>query len=125
MNYTQLRDFLDGYTSPDGVIQGDPATIAAEAVSAGIVGRDEEHDRQHAPAPPDSMSIRETGRPASSLSLSELRTRLTQAEWAILQVDFMLTTVEGDNIPQGESPKLHCREIARNYMREHGIVRYR
>lgn len=41
--YTDLRDFLDGYTSPDGVIQGDPATIAAEAVGAGYVAADENH----------------------------------------------------------------------------------
>ena len=41
--YTQLRDFLDSYTSPDGVIQGDPATIAAEAVAAGHVEADANH----------------------------------------------------------------------------------
>lgn len=44
--YTQLRDFLDRYTDSLGTIQGDPATIAAEAVAAGFVAKDEQHDRQ-------------------------------------------------------------------------------
>ena len=46
MTYTELRNFLDRYTNDDGEIQGDPATIAAEAVAAGLVERDAEHDRQ-------------------------------------------------------------------------------
>jgi hypothetical protein len=41
--YTQLRDFLDGYTNDRGVIQADPATIAAEAVGAGYVTPDANH----------------------------------------------------------------------------------
>lgn len=44
--YTALRDFLDRYTNKYGEIQGDPATIAAEAVAAGLVTADSEHDRQ-------------------------------------------------------------------------------
>lgn len=44
--YTDLRDFLDRYTDARGTIQGDPATIAAEAVAAGLVTADAEHDRQ-------------------------------------------------------------------------------
>lgn len=48
MTYTELRDFLDGYTNELGVIQGDPANIAAEAVAAGLVESDDNHDLQHA-----------------------------------------------------------------------------
>jgi hypothetical protein len=46
--YTDLRDFLDRYTNANGVIQGDPATIAAEAVAAGLLESDEQHDVQQA-----------------------------------------------------------------------------
>jgi len=45
--YTQLRDFLDKYTNDYGEIQGDPATIAAEAVTARHVEPDDEFYRQH------------------------------------------------------------------------------
>jgi hypothetical protein len=45
--YTDLRDFLDLYTSERGEIQGDPATIAAEAAEAGHVQKDENFYRQH------------------------------------------------------------------------------
>ena len=45
--YTDLRDFLDRYTNDLGEIQGDPATIAAEAAGAGIVQKDENFYRQH------------------------------------------------------------------------------
>ena len=44
--YTELRDFLDKYANMFGEIQGDPATIAAEAVSAGLVKEDAEYERQ-------------------------------------------------------------------------------
>lgn len=47
MTYTELRDFLDRYTNDLGVIQGGPATIAAEAVGLGLVTPDEQFDRQH------------------------------------------------------------------------------
>jgi hypothetical protein len=46
MTYTTLRDFLDRYTNDRGEIQGDPATIAAEAVGAGLVSPDDEYKRQ-------------------------------------------------------------------------------
>jgi hypothetical protein len=39
---TALRDFLDQYATASGDIQGDPATIAAEAAAAGLVERDGE-----------------------------------------------------------------------------------
>lgn len=39
--YAELRDFLDGYTNHMGVIQGDPATIAAEAAVSGRVAIDD------------------------------------------------------------------------------------
>ena len=45
--YTQLRDFLDRYTNVRGEIQGDPATIAAEAAEAGHIEKDEQFYRQH------------------------------------------------------------------------------
>lgn len=43
LTYAKLRDFLDGYTNDRGVIQGDPATIAAEAVGFGIATADEQY----------------------------------------------------------------------------------
>lgn len=45
--YTQLRDFLDRYTNDRGEIQGDPATIAAEAAEAGHVEKDANFAAQH------------------------------------------------------------------------------
>lgn len=57
MTYTTLRDFLDGYTNDEGVIQGDPSIIAAEAVAAGLVGDDAERLRQH----PDEYVATQTG----------------------------------------------------------------
>jgi len=45
--YTELRDFLDRYTNERGEIQGDPATIAAEAAEAGLVQKDENFYLQH------------------------------------------------------------------------------
>jgi hypothetical protein len=45
--YTDLRDFLDRYTNSEGVIQGDPATIAAEAAEVGLVDKDENFYLQH------------------------------------------------------------------------------
>lgn len=39
-SYTVLRDFLDRYTNERGEIQGDPATIAGEAATAGLVAKD-------------------------------------------------------------------------------------
>jgi len=45
MTYTELRNFLDGYTNDEGEIQGDPAIIAAEAVAYGIVTPDEDFVR--------------------------------------------------------------------------------
>lgn len=44
--YTELRDWLDRYTSPDGTIQGDPATIAGEAAAAGLVAKDAAYHEQ-------------------------------------------------------------------------------
>lgn len=46
MTYTELRDFLDRYTSAMGEIQGDPATIAGEAAENGLVEKDDEFRRQ-------------------------------------------------------------------------------
>lgn len=40
LSYTRLRDFLDRYTNERGEIQGDPATIAAEAVGFGLAQAD-------------------------------------------------------------------------------------
>lgn len=45
--YTELRDFLDLYTNERGEIQGDPATIAAEAAEAGHVAKDPQFHMQH------------------------------------------------------------------------------
>lgn len=47
MTYTELRNFLDGYTDGEGTIQGDPSIIAAEAVAAGLVDDDDNRRRQH------------------------------------------------------------------------------
>lgn len=44
--YTKLRDFLDRYTNDDGVIQGDPATIAGEAATLGLVEKDNHFHQQ-------------------------------------------------------------------------------
>lgn len=62
--YTALRDFLDGYTNEHGVIQGDPATIAAEAVGAGYVTADANHAIQFEdePAADRQAAIREAWR---------------------------------------------------------------
>lgn len=40
MTYAELRDFLDRYTNERGEIQGDPATIAGEAATVGLVAKD-------------------------------------------------------------------------------------
>lgn len=46
MTYTELRDFLDRYTNSLGVIQGDPATIAGEAVAVKLVSSDKNYEWQ-------------------------------------------------------------------------------
>jgi len=55
--YTQLRDFLDRYTSKDGTIQGDPASIAAEAVGAGHVVADDNYRAQFEEIDPDPFIV--------------------------------------------------------------------
>lgn len=39
--YSKLHEFLDRYAGEDGMIQGDPAVIAADAAKLGLVEQDE------------------------------------------------------------------------------------
>ena len=46
-------------------------------------------------------------------SLTEAHLRLYDLKKALQLIDYLLTTVEGDNVPQGETCKLQVRAIAR------------